>query len=84
MIDHIDETRLVVCTDNKGNEASLEQWKIYQALPDEEADRHSEIRVIDEEGEDYLYPSDCFSPVFLESSVAKTFIMQNLADRQVA
>ena len=84
MIDHIDEMRLVVCTDNKGNEASLEQWKIYQALPDEEADRRSEIRVIDEEGEDYLYPSDCFSPVFLESSVAKTFIMQNLADRQVA
>jgi len=79
MIDHLEGKRLVVCIDNQGNEASLEQWKIYQALPDEEAERHGEIRVIDEEGEDYLYPSDCFSPVFLEFSVARTFIMQHPA-----
>ncbi len=77
MIDHIDGKRLVVCIDNQGNEASLELWKIYQSLPDEEAENHNEIRVIDEEGEDYLYPAECFSPVFLESSVAKTFIMRN-------
>ncbi len=79
MIDHLDGKWLVVCIDNEGNEASLEEWKIYRALPDREAEKHSEIRVIDEEGEDYLYPSDCFSPVFLESSVAETFIMQNPA-----
>ncbi len=83
MIDHLDGKRLVVCIDNEGNEASLEQWKIYQSLPDEEAERHNEIRVIDEEGEDYLYPSDCFSSVFLESSVAKTFIMQNPAGKHM-
>jgi len=77
MIDHIEGKRLVVCIDNQGNEASLEQWKIYQALPDERAEKHGEIRIIDEEGEDYLYPSSCFSPVFLESSVARAFIMQN-------
>lgn len=47
MIDHLDGKRLVVCIDNGGNEASLEQWKIYQSLPDEEADRHNEIRVIE-------------------------------------
>ncbi|MDQ1335337.1 MAG: hypothetical protein QG552_2287 [Thermodesulfobacteriota bacterium] len=81
MIDHLEGKRLVVCIDNQGNEASLEQWKIYQALPDEEAERHDEIRVIDEEGEDYLYPSICFSTVFLESSVARTFIMQNPAGK---
>lgn len=79
MIDHLDGKWLVVCIDNEGNEASLEEWKIYQALPDREAEKHSEIRVIDEEGEDYLYPSDCFSPVLLESSVAETFIMQHPA-----
>ena len=84
MIDHLGEKGLVVCIDNKGNEASLEQWKIYQSLPDEEAEKHHEIRVIDEEGEDYLYPSDCFSPVFLEESVAKTFIMQNSTGRNTA
>ncbi len=76
MIDHLGGKWLVVCIENKGHEASLEQWKIYQSLPDEEAKKHHEIRVIDEEGEDYLYPSDCFSPVFIEESVAKAFIMQ--------
>ena len=84
MIDHLDGKWLVVCIDNQGNEVSLEQWKIYQSLPDEEAEKHNEIRVIDEEGEDYLYSSDCFSPVFLETSVAKTFIMQNRTDRHKA
>jgi hypothetical protein len=79
MIDHLDGKLLVVCIDNEGNEASLEEWKIYQALPDREAEKQSEIRVIDEEGEDYLYPSDCFSPVFLELSVAEIFIMQHQA-----
>lgn len=78
MIDHFGEKRLVVCLDNKGNEASLEQWKIYQSVPDKEAEKHGEIRVIDEEGEDYLYPSDCFSPVFLEESVAKILATRNL------
>jgi len=81
MIDHLEGKRLVVCIDNQGNEASLEQWKIYQALPDEEAERHSEIRIIDEEDEDYLYPAVCFSPVFLESSVARTFIKQGPANK---
>ena len=84
MIDHIDGNRFVVCIDNQGNEASLELWKIYQSLPDEEAENHNEIRVIDEEGEDYLYPAECFSPVFLDSSVAKTFIMRNPIDKQMA
>lgn len=79
MIDHLEGKRLVVCISNQGNEASLEQWKIYQSLPDEGAEKHGEIRIIDEEGEDYLYPSSCFSPVSLESSVARTFIMQSRA-----
>ncbi len=77
MIDHFGEKRLVVCIDNTGNEESLEQWKIYQSLPDKEAEKYHEIRVIDEEGEDYLYPSKCFSPVFLNESVAKSLVMQN-------
>lgn len=75
MIDHLKGKRFVICINNTGNEASLERWKVYQCLPDKEAEKHSEIRVIDEEGEDYLYPADCFSFVQLESSVAKTFVM---------
>ena len=77
MLNQLEGKRLVICIDNKGNEASLEQWKVYQCLPDEEAERHNEIRVIDEEGEDYLYPSDIFSSVSLEASVAKMFIMRS-------
>ncbi|MCP4680936.1 MAG: hypothetical protein GY864_01215 [Desulfobacterales bacterium] len=76
--------RLVICIENKGNEASLEQWKVYQCLPDEEAEKHNEIRVIDEEGEDYLYPADLFSSVSLEPSIAKIIIMQNSKNNQVA
>lgn len=83
MINHFDGKRRVVCIDNPGNEASLEQWKIYQSLPDENAEKHNEIRVIDEEGEDYLYPSDCFSPVFPEAGVAEMF-MRNLAGKEMA
>ena len=84
MISQLEGKRLVICIDNKGNEASLEQWKVYQCLPDEEAARHNEVRVIDEEGEDYLYPSACFSPVLLESSVARMFIMQNTLNKRDA
>ena len=84
MINQLEGKRLVICIDNKGNEASLEQWKVYQCLPDEEAERHNEIRVVDEEGEDYLYPSDFFSPVSLEPSIAKIFIMHNSKNDQMA
>jgi hypothetical protein len=84
MINQLEGKRLVICIDNKGNEASLEQWKVYQCSPDEEAERHNEIRVIDEEGEDYLYSSACFSPVLLESSVAGMFIIQNTLNNRNA
>jgi len=76
MISQLDGKQFVVCINNNGNEASLDQWKIYQSLPDEKAEKHNEIRIIDEEGEDYLYPCDWFSPVLLEPSVAKILIMQ--------
>ncbi|QTA83070.1 Uncharacterized protein dnl_54630 [Desulfonema limicola] len=79
MITQFNEKRFVLCINNKGNEASLEQWKVYQCLPDKEADIHNEIRVIDEEGEDYLYPSDCFSPVILEPYAAEIFLLEHAA-----
>ena len=57
--------RLVVCVNNEGYPVSLERRKIYQALPDRQAAAHGLIRVIDESGEDYLYPADYFVPVEL-------------------
>ena len=44
-----------VCVDNTDYEASLIVRKIYEILPDEEADKNELLRVVDESGEDYLY-----------------------------
>ena len=52
--------RLVLCIDNTGYPASLEPRKLYQALPDPGARAHKQIRVIDESGDDYLYPATLF------------------------
>ena len=60
--------RFVVCIDNTEYPASLELHKIYRVLPDEEALADGDMRVIDESGEDYLYPADYFLPL----PVAKT------------
>jgi len=77
MINQFEGKKLVLCIENNGNEASLEKWKVYQCLPDKEAEKHNEIRVIDEEGEDYLYPSTLFSNILLEPSIVKSFILQH-------
>jgi len=63
--------QFVVCVKNNGYEASLEPRKIYQALPDHEAESHKMIRVIDESGEDYLFPASLFSPISLSQTLIK-------------
>ena len=50
--------RFVVCIKNDGYSASLEKRKIYRALPDSQASAHGLLRIVDESGEDYLYPAD--------------------------
>jgi hypothetical protein len=62
--------RFVVCVRNTGFPASLELRKIYEALPDNDAASHGLFRVIDESGEDYLYPADFFKAVNLPQEVA--------------
>ncbi len=49
----------VLCIENKDCE-DLEKRKIYQVLPDDEAEKEGYLRVIDESGEDYLYPKSYF------------------------
>jgi hypothetical protein len=61
--------RFVVCVRNTGYPASLELRKIYQALTDPEGEAHGLIRVIDESGEDYLYPQKFFMPLNLPQPV---------------
>ncbi|MCX7852563.1 MAG: hypothetical protein N2383_07230 [Caldilineales bacterium] len=53
-------TRFAICIDNTEYPASLELHKIYRVLPDEDAERNGDLRVIDESGEDYLYPAVYF------------------------
>ena len=57
--------KFAVCLKNKGYEVSLERRKIYQVLSDPKAAKHRQIRVIDESGEDYLYPQSFFAPIEL-------------------
>jgi hypothetical protein len=63
--------QFVVCLRNDGYEASLEPRKIYQVVPDKEAERHNMIRVIDESEEDYLFPASYFASISLPQSLAK-------------
>jgi hypothetical protein len=58
------EAQYVICVGNEGYPASLEVRKIYQIIPDKVAARLKQIRVIDESGEDYLYPLNYFVPVW--------------------
>jgi hypothetical protein len=64
----------VVCVRNEGFEVSLELRKIYQAVPDSGAARHNLLRVVDESGEDYLYPQDFFLPIALPKAVEKAVL----------
>ena len=56
---------LVVCISNVEYPAALECRKIYRVLPDDAAATHQLLRVVDESGEDYLYPARYFLPVQL-------------------
>lgn len=67
-------TQLVVCVENNGYAASLEKRKIYVALEDEDAMKHDLLRIIDESGEDYLYPMAFFRVVTLPESVKRAVL----------
>ena len=63
--------QFVVCINNEGYQASLEPRKIYQVLPDKEAESHKMLRVIDESEEDYLFPASMFMPISLPQTLIK-------------
>ncbi len=65
------EPQFVVCIQNRGYRASLELRKIYRTIPDERAAKRRYLRVIDESGDDYLYPQHCFLPIQLPKSVER-------------
>jgi hypothetical protein len=66
--------RFAICIDNSEYPASLELHKIYRVLPDEEAEREGDLRVIDESSEDYLYPATYFVLVDLPQETERALI----------
>ena len=64
------KAKFAIWTKNPGYEASLEVRELYQVITDQTAHSAGQIRVIDESGEDYLYPLSYFIPLDLPSSIA--------------
>jgi len=75
--------RFVLCIRSNGAE-DLEPRKVYQVLPDRTASSEGMLRVIDDSGEDYLYPADYFTPVRLPQGVARGFSAQTARYAQTA
>lgn len=65
--------RYGVCVSNRGNPAALEVRKIYRLLVDASAEARGLVRVIDESGEDYLYPMRFFVPIEVPREAVRAF-----------
>jgi hypothetical protein len=73
MTEQKETTRFVLCIRNEGCE-DLEPRKVYQLLPDEAGAREGYVRVVDESGEDYLYPEGYFVPIELPQAAEKALL----------
>jgi hypothetical protein len=62
---------LVICVKNDGYAVSLERRKLYVVLADTQAAKHGQLRIVDESGEDYLYPQEYFVTVELPQSLRR-------------
>jgi hypothetical protein len=71
-----EDIRFAVCVNNADYPASLELHKIYRILPDEDAEADGDLRVVDESGEDYLYPAEYFVLVELPLAVEKSLLQR--------
>ena len=68
------QVRFAVCIKNQGYEASLEIGKLYRMIPDQEAERHGYLRIVDESGEDYGYSADRFFAIDVPKPVEKALL----------
>ena len=67
------EIKFAVCITD--TEPDLEMRKIYQVMPDEKAEKEGHLRIIDESGEDYLYPANYFVPVEVPKEAERTLLL---------
>lgn len=68
-----------LCLDNEGYRSSLEVGKLYQTIPDKEAEGHGLIRVIDESGEEYAFGAERFHLMELPPTIKKTLLQASHA-----
>jgi hypothetical protein len=66
--------QLVVCVKNEGYAASLERRKLYLVVRDAAAEKRGLLRIVDESGEDYLYPRIFFRPIALPRSIKRAVL----------
>jgi len=66
--------QFAVCVDNDGYEVSLERNKIYVVLPDKDAEKDGDLRVVDESGEDYLFSADRFVAIDVPAAVKASLL----------
>lgn len=69
--------RYVVCVENDGYPASLELWKLYEVVADRKSESYGFLRVIDESGEDYLFPAECFQKVAVPDAVRRAMLAKS-------
>ena len=62
-----------MCIRNDDYAASLELCKVYRVMDDTDVDQRDHVRVIDESGEDYLFPTEYFVPITLPDAAEKVF-----------
>ena len=70
---HLSDLQFVVSIRNDDFPASLEVRKVYRVIADPKAEQREHMRVVDESGEDYLYPAEYFVPITLPEAAAKEF-----------
>lgn len=69
--------RFVICINDGGYVDDLKVRTVYQLLPDESASKSNYVRIIDETGEDYLYPADLFANIELPRELEKVLLTGN-------
>ena len=75
---NVSHTRFAICLKNKGSE-DLVVRKVYPVLPDERAEKQGLLRVVDESGEDYLYPASYFFMVDVPQKIERTLRRVSIA-----
>lgn len=66
--------RFVVCISNSGYEVSLERRKLYEVRRDAAAEKRGLLRIVDESGEDYLYPAEFFHLIELPQPLRRAVL----------